>query len=269
MHFDYTWILLCAAAFFGGAVNAIAGGGTLLTFPSLLTVLNPVAANATSTLALMPASLAAGYGLRSELHSVKHHLFRLWPASLLGGVIGSLLVTRLPEKVFATAVPILLVLASTLLLLQPPLSRWLATRRLKTMDQGRDAALGDGTESPHGPTVIGIIGFQFLVGVYGGYFGAGIGIMMLTALAFAGIPDIHQMNAVKNLLAVTINGITALVFVFSGVVVWKYSLVMAVASVLGGYAGARVSRRLPVSVVRAIVIAIGFAMALYSWIKMG
>jgi uncharacterized protein len=265
----FTWLLLCAAAFFGGAVNAIAGGGTLLTFPSLLTVLSPVAANATSTLALMPASLAAGYGLRSELHSVKHHLVRLWPASLIGGIIGSLLVTRLPERVFATAVPILLVTASTLLLLQPPLSRWLASRRVRQGERNEARPSADrADQAPHGPTVMGIIAFQFLVGVYGGYFGAGIGIMMLTALAFAGIPDIHQMNAVKNLLAVTINGVTALVFVLSGAVVWKYSLVMAVASVLGGYTGARVSRKLPVSVVRGIVIAIGFGMALYSWVKM-
>lgn len=248
----WTWALLCLSAFFAGAVNAIAGGGTLLTFPSLLSVLSPVAANATSTLTLLPASLAAAWGYRRELAASKDDLRRLMPPSIIGGILGSLLVTTLPERVFATAVPWLLVTASTLLLLQRPIARWAGT-------------VHHDTPSPR--TVIVISGFQLLVGIYGGYFGAGIGILMLSALAFMGIPDIHRMNSVKNILASGINGVTAVIFVASGFVVWKFMLPMTVASIAGGYIGARVGRRMPVGLVRTIVVSIGFAMAAFSWLS--
>jgi uncharacterized protein len=245
-----TWALLSASAFLAGAVNAIAGGGTLLTFPSLLTVLSPVAANATSTTALLPGSLASAWGYRTELAECRAHLKRLWLPSLLGGLLGSLLVIRLPERVFANLVPWLLVTASTLLLLQRPL----------TVKFGAH---------PHQPptrkVLAAIILFQFLVGTYGGYFGAGIGILMLSSLAFVGIPDIHQMNAVKSVLAAIMNGITVAIFMLSSAVVWKYAFVMAIASTAGGYAGARIARRMKVSWIRAIVVGIGFTVAAYSW----
>ncbi len=246
----WSWSLLCLAAFCGGAVNSIAGGGTLLTFPSLLMVLSPVAANATSTLALLPGSLAAGWGYRQELATCRAHLLRLWPSSFVGGVVGSLLLIRLPERIFAGLIPWLLVTASTLLLLQKPLSRWVGAHP---------------HERPKAGTLAAVVLFQFLVGTYGGYFGAGIGILMLSALAFVGIPHIHQMNAVKNLLAATINGITAIIFALSGVIVWKIALVMAVAAAAGGYSGARVARRMRAEYVRAIVVLIGFGVAAYSW----
>lgn len=247
----WKWGLLCGSAFLGGAVNSIAGGGTLFTFSSLLTVLSPVSANATSTLALLPGSLAAAWGYRPEVMASREHLARLLPPSLVGGIVGALLVTRLPERVFANMVPWLLVMASTLLLLQKPIARWLGTVP---------------HEKPTPGTLAGIVSFQFLVGVYGGYFGAGIGILMLSSLAFLGIPDIHRMNSVKNILASVINGVTAVIFMVSGVVVWKYALPMAVASIAGGYMGARIARRLSISLVRAIVVAVGFSLAVYSWI---
>ncbi len=247
-----SWALLCGSAFLGGAVNSIAGGGTLLTFPSLLSVLSPVMANATSTLALVPGSLAGAWGYRRELAECRHHLLRLWPPSFLGGIVGSLLVISLPEKVFANLVPWLLVVASTLLLLQRPLQRWIGAHPHK---------------APAGATVGVVVFFQFLVGVYGGYFGAGIGILMLSSLAFMGIPNIHQMNSIKTVLAATINGITVVIFAVAGVIVWKYALVMAVTAMIGGYLGARVARKMPVESVRAIVVLIGFGVAAYSWFK--
>ena len=248
----WSLILLCFAAFLGGAVNSIAGGGTLLTFPSLLTVLSPVQANATSTLALLPGSLASAWGYRRELAVCRPHLMRLWPPSLAGGILGSLLLTRMPERVFAGLVPWLLVCASTLLLLQRPLSRWIGAH-------------------PHKPPTTGVLAsivfFQFLVGIYGGYFGAGIGILMLSSLAFVGIPDIHHMNAVKAVLAATMNGISIVIFALAGVIVWKHALVMAAAATAGGYLCARFARRMPVGYVRAIVVSIGFAVAAYSWLS--
>jgi len=247
---DGSWILLLAAAFAAGVVNAIAGGGTLLTFPSLLSVLNPVAANATSTFALLPASLASAWAYRREVSAVRDHLQRLWPPSVVGGIIGALLVTRLPEKVFASMVPWLLAGASALLLLQKPISRWLGSHPQAV---------------PTARAVYAVIFFQFLVGIYGGYFGAGIGILMLSSLAIAGIPDIHQMNGVKSILAATMNGVSLLIFGLSGVIVWKYAFAMALAGIAGGYLGARFARRTKPAYIRGSVVLIGFAMAIYSW----
>lgn len=246
---DWSWVLLILAAFAAGAVNAIAGGGTLLTFPSLLAVIDPVQANATSTFALFPGSLASGLGYRDELAQCRAHLVRLLPPSLIGGLIGSLLVTRLPEKIFAAAIPWLLISASALILVQKPLARRLGAKP---------------HAQPSPKTLAAIVAFQFAVGIYGGYFGAGIGILMLSSLAFVGIPDIHQMNAVKSILAAAMNAVTILIFLLEGAVVWKYALVMGVAGMAGGYAGARAARRTPPAVIRGLVVCIGFAVALYS-----
>jgi uncharacterized protein len=248
----WVYLLLCASAFLAGSVNAIAGGGTLLTFPSLLTLLGPVAANATSTLALLPGSSAAVLGFRQEVAECRQHLVHLLPPSLVGGVVGSFLLIMMPEKIFASAVPWLLVTASVLLLVQRPLLRWIGAHP---------------HDSPKRGTLAVVIFFQFLVGVYGGYFGAGIGILMLSSLAFMGIPNIHHMNAVKNILAVTMNGVTAIIFAIAGVVVWKYAAMMALAAIVGGYAGARISRRLRPDYVRVIVVSIGFGVAAYSWMS--
>lgn len=244
-------MLLCGSAFAGGAVNAIAGGGTLLTFPSLLMLLSPVAANATSTMALLPGSLAAGYGYRKELAANRRTLLMLWPPSLIGGIVGSILLIRIEERVFAFLVPWLLVGASVLLLLQKPLAKYLGVRS---------------HVEPRGRTLAGIILFQFLVGIYGGYFGAGIGILMLSSLAFAGIPNIHGMNAVKSILAATMNGVSAVILAAAGMVHWEYAAIMAVTAIAGGYAGARVARRMRPDYLRVIVVAIGFGVAAYSWI---
>ena len=244
------WILLTTASLLAGAVNSIAGGGTLFTFSSLLLILGPIAANATSTFALLPGSLAASWGYRRELAECRVHLWRLGPPSLVGGIIGSLLVARLPERVFSNLVPWLLLGATVLLMVQPLISRKLG-------------AIAHGKPSPR--TVAAIIFFQLLVGIYGGYFGAGIGILMLSSLAFVGIPSIHQMNAVKSVLAAMMNATTVLVFLVAGVIVWKYALLMALAATVGGYFGARVARQLKVSVVRAIVVAVGFGLAAYSY----
>jgi uncharacterized membrane protein YfcA len=245
-----SYTLLCLSAFAAGAVNAIAGGGTLLTFPALLTLLSPVAANATSTMALLPGSLAAGFGYREEFGECREELIRLSPPSFVGAIAGSLLLIRMPERVFANLVPWLLVAASVLLLLQRPMLRWIGAHP---------------HTRPKRSTLAAVIFFQFLVGVYGGYFGAGMGILMLSSLAFMGIPDIHHMNAVKNTLTIIMSGVTVVILALAGVVVWKYAMIMAAASIAGGYTGARIGRRMRPDFVRAIVVVIGFAVAVYSW----
>ena len=246
------FVFVSAAAFAGGLVNSVAGGGTLATFPALLSVLSPVSANGTSTFALLPGSLASGFAYRKELSKVRPMLIRLLAPSLLGGIVGAMLVTRFPARVFENLVPWLLLLAASLLMLQRPVAKWIGAHP---------------HDKPTTQTLFAITGFQFLVAVYGGYFGAGIGILMLSSLAFLGIADIHEMNSLKSVLASIINGVSALIFVLDGVVVWKYALPMMLFSVAGGYVGARIARKLKQNQVRAIVITIGLGVAAYSFYK--
>jgi hypothetical protein len=247
-------VILVGSAVLAGMVNTLAGGGTLLTFPALMNFgrLSAVLANGTSTVALVPGSLAAGWGLRRELGEAAGWLKVLLPPSILGGFIGSLLVTRLPGSVFAALVPWLLLTASLLFLFQPAVAR-----RLRHAETGRPAP----------GTVAAVTAFQFLVAIYGGYFGAGIGILMLSALGLMGIGDIHRMNALKAILGTVINGTSVIVFATDGKVDWRLAGLMAVGAVAGGYAGARVGKWLPKGLVRWFVIAVGLALAAYYFAK--
>lgn len=244
--------VLIAAAFVAGMVNTMAGGGTLLTFPALQTFgkLTEVLANATSTVALVPGSLAGGWGYRRELTGTTAPWLRLLLLpSLAGGIVGSLLVTRLPNAAFKAVLPWLLLTASLLFLLQPWLTRWIR----REGDESLPAARGQ----------LAIVAAQFVIAVYGGYFGAGIGILMLTSLGVMGLTDIHRANAVKTLLAAIINGVSVVVFVLEGKVDWGPVLPMALGAIAGGYAGAVVGRRLPKGVVRWFVIVVGFGLSAY------
>jgi len=242
-------VVVAAAAFAAGMINSIAGGGTLVSFPALLWVgRDPVLANATSTVALWPASLAGAYGFRREMGGGWRTLLLFAAPSLVGGVLGAVLLLRTPSETFGRLVPFLILFATLLLAAQEPISR-----RLRA-----------GREEEHRPTRAwwaGALAFQFLVGVYGGYFGAGIGILMLAALGLLGFTDIHRMNALKNLLAICINGVAAVYFIFSGAVIWSDVLVMTFAAIAGGYSGARLAYRLGRRFVRLAVILIGLVMS--------
>jgi uncharacterized membrane protein YfcA len=248
-----TYLFLCVSAFLAGVVNSIAGGGTLLTFPALMAVVAPVEANGTSTFALVPGSMAGAWGYRQEMGSSGKWAWMLLTPSLLGAFVGTLLVTQLPEQYFRRTVPYLILLATLLFMGQPLLSRWVG--------------IGVSHAAPTRLTLAAIIVFQFFVAVYGGYFGAGIGILMLSALSLMGFNDIHQMNALKTLLAVCINSVSVLLFVWYGKVIWEYGLAMAVAAILGGYLGAAGARRMNRAVVRSIVIAIGLSLSAYYFVK--
>jgi uncharacterized membrane protein YfcA len=249
---------LCLSALAAGAVNAMAGGGTLLTFPTLLAVLSPlgpaeaaVVANATSTVALVPGSLAGAWGYRTEMRQVRRWVPLLIGPSLAGGAVGALLVTRLDPHYFAALVPWLILTAALLFLGQPLVARLTGPR----------------PATPSAGAVAAVAAFQFLVAVYGGYFGAGIGILMLSALALMGLADVHQMNALKALLAVGINGISVVVFVVDRKVCWRYALVMAAAAIVGGYLGARTARRIPPRIVRWLIVLVGFGLAAYLFVQ--
>ncbi|MFL5242079.1 MAG: sulfite exporter TauE/SafE family protein [Gemmataceae bacterium] len=243
--------LLCLSALAAGIINSVAGGGTLLTFPALLAALGPggeVLANTTSTVALVPGSLAGVGGYWREMQQSRHWVKLLIGPCLIGGLVGGLLLTRLPTEWFAELVPWLILTAATLFLLQPAISRWI--------DIG-------GSHHPTLISKIGLVIFQFFVAVYGGYFGAGIGILMISSLSLMGIGDIHRINALKTFLAFCINGITVVVFIVQDQVIWHYAVAMMGFAILGGYVGAHTARRMDRDVVRWIVVAIGFGLAFY------
>ncbi|MBI2805922.1 MAG: sulfite exporter TauE/SafE family protein [Planctomycetes bacterium] len=246
---DYLW--LCLSAIGAGAVNAIAGGGTLLTYPALTAVVAYHFANATSTVSLFPGTLASVVGYRQHLAACRRWIILLIAPSVIGGTIGAVLVE---EKTFRFVVPWLILAAAVLFLLQPTIARTLRTQA---------AALRE----PSPRVLAGIVLIQFLIGIYGGYFGAGIGILMLSSLSFLGLKDIHEVNALKSVLAFGMNIVAAIVFIARDMVVWRFALAMAVASVGGGYLGARFSVRLRPVVVRWIVIAIAFGLAGYYFVK--
>jgi uncharacterized membrane protein YfcA len=252
-----TYLLLGLAAFAAGIMNALAGGGTLLTFPTLVWALGggPIAeavANMTSTVALVPGSVAGAWGYRRELQGARQWLLLLLVPSLLGGLAGSLLLILRPD-IFATVVPWLLLTAALLFLAQPYLSRWLPTSGPSALPSVSVCAL--------------VAAFQFLVAVYGGYFGAGIGILMLSSLGLMGLHDIHRMNGVKTVLAAVINGVSVVVFVLDGRIAWAFAVAMAAAAIAGGFAGAYYGRRLPRPLVRWTVIVLGFGLAAYYFWK--
>jgi uncharacterized membrane protein YfcA len=247
-------IIAFIAAFIAGAINSVAGGGTLLTFPALVWIgLPSVVANATSTVAIWPGSIGGMVGYREDMRSLPSRSYQLIIPSTVGGIIGAVLLAMTPTDVFDRLVPLLILFATVLFMLQEPVQRLIRT-------PGKAHA---GSIS----WVVGALLFQFFVAVYGGYFGAGIGILMLAAFGILGYTDIHQMNGLKVLLAVFINGVAALYFMWKGLVVWPEAIIMMVASIVGGVWGAGFARRIGQKGVRRIVIGIGFGMTLSMLIR--
>jgi len=242
----HPWILLALAAFGAGVVNAIAGGGSLISFPALLfTGMPSVEANATNTVAIWPGTVSSTWAYRKYIGEERRRALVLALPSLAGGLAGSVLLLNTPEKAFKAVVPWLILFAAGLLALQGPVARWVA--RKLPMD-------GDRVPAP-------LWAAQFVIAVYGGYFGAGIGILMLAAMAIF-LPDtLQHANALKVLFALLINGIAAVYFLFAGAVHLPEAGLMAVTSVAGGWLGAKVAQRLPSWLLRysVIVFAVGVA----------
>jgi uncharacterized membrane protein YfcA len=242
-----------AAAFLAGVINSVAGGGTLISFPTLVWLgIDPKSANVTNTVALWPGSLGAMVGFRREIRHSRRFMLLLAGPSIAGGLVGAFLLLRTDPKTFATIVPYLILFATILFAVQEPL-----TRALRLSPVGDEAHV-----DPSPKWWIGAALFQFGVAVYGGYFGAGIGILMLAALGLLGLTDIHQMNGLKNFFAMCINIIAAAYFMVWGPVQWILALVMAAGAICGGYGGAGLGRKLGRRFVRATVIVVGLLMAI-------
>lgn len=243
-------LALVASAFGAGVMNAMAGGGTILTFPTLIFLGMPaIAANATSTVALLPGAASSMAGYRQEVSQNRGWLKTLFLPSLIGGTLGSVLLLRTPEKTFELLAPVLILFATVLFMLRGFLAR----------------RLGPSGGPSAGRWAVAVL-LQLGVAVYGGYFGAGIGILMLALLGFLGLTDIHAMNGLKNFFGLCINSVAAGYFIVKGAVSWPEALILAVGATLGGYAGARFARVIGQEKARAAVVVIGLLVtALLAW----
>ena len=235
-----------SAAVAAGAINAVVGSGTLITFPTLLAFgCPPVLANVSNTIGLVPGSVSAAYGYRAELAGQRPRLVRLGLASLLGGLTGALLLLTLPGEAFRSAVPVLILLACALVLLQPYLNRRLKERQER---RGGDSGV---------PLWCGVLA----TGIYGGYFGAAQGVLLMGLFGSLLRDDLQRLNAAKNVLAALVNGVAAVVFIVVADVDWAAAGVIALGSTLGGLAGARLGRRLPPAVMRGLIVVVGVTAA--------
>ena len=249
-------LLVALAAAGGGVINSIAGGGTLLTFPALVALgVPPVVANATSTVALWPGSLTSFWGYRDAIQGIRPWWLHWAIPSLAGGVTGALLLIYTPEARFAALVPWLIWGATALFLVQRPVMNWIG------IHSGPNAEI-ERTAPPRKYLV-----YQFCVAVYGGYFGAGAGILMLAAFEMMGLRNIHTMNGLKNWCGLNINAIAVAVFVVSGIIVWPVALTMAVGAMAGGALGSRMAQRVGQTWVRRAVVAIGLGSGVAMFIK--
>lgn len=246
------WIALALAAALGGAVNALAGGGTLITFPSLLAFgIAPVNANATSTVALVPASFSAYWGFRGAVAGNRRELVVMALPSLVGGFFGAWLAMRIGNKLFGQIVPFLIYGATILFLVQAPIKRWV------------DRQLGQGHAADGRRRVLQVL-TQLAIAIYGGFFGAAMGILMLALLGVVSSGSLARMNGLKNFAAVCINGVAAITFGLAGQVHWGLAGCMVAGSIVGGYVAARLSQRIDARWVRGLVIVVGFGMGTYT-----
>ena len=234
-------LALVGAGIAAGTINAVVGSGTLVTFPTMLAVgYPPVLANVSNTIGLVPGSLSGVIGYRRELGGQMKRLLRLGVASALGGVTGALLLLWLPASAFSAIVPVLIGLGCTLVVLQP----WLARHVRPPADA-----------PPHGSWVVA--GLVYAAGVYGGYFGAAQGVLLIGILGLGLSESMQRVNAAKNVLALIVNGIAAVVFILVSSVAWLAAGLIAVGSIIGGQIGSTVGRRLPSPVFRGIVVLVG------------
>ncbi len=248
--------ILLGAGALAGVMNSIAGGGTIVTFPSLILAgLSSVAANATSTVALLPGTLSSLAGYRKRIPSVTRWLRLFAPVSLVGGLIGGILLVQTPSSLFDRFVPWLILFATVLFMAHSFFSHLFSARHMQ------------GGAMPSRRWIIGAIAFQLAVAVYGGYFGAGIGILMLASLGMLGFEDVHEMNTVKVVLGFMINVVAATYFIASGLIAWTEAGIMAGGTIVGGFLGAHYAQKVKQTTVRRLITIIGLGISAYLFYK--
>ena len=246
-HVPYLWLV--AASFIAGVMNAMAGGGSFISFPAMLGVgVPPVQANATNTVALWPGQLTSVWALRTDLR--RDLVAVVAGVSVLGGVAGAVVLLHTTQRTFMHMVPWLLLCASVLFGISGPVSRWLRRRSAEP-------------HAPRSPAIMPLFLVLFPVCFYIGYFGAGAGFLIMTALALFGIEEMNTLNSLKVLAACTSNFCAVVTFIFGGAIEWQYCIVSMVFAGIGGYAGAQYARKMNPNVLRAVVVVTGCAMAAY------
>jgi len=248
-------ITLFLAAALGGALNAVVGGGTFITFPALVFAGVPaIQANATSSVVAWPGAVAGVFAYREDINLRRSLLVALGVAGFAGGAVGAWLLVHTPSAAFVRLVPWLLLFATLLFTFGGRISGWL----------GRGHS---GLNGSAGTVMLGVTLGQFVISIYGGYFGAGMGILMLAAYALANLGNIHTMNGVRSILGVLINGVAIGLFIYNRAIVWKPALVMIVGSTLAGYFGAVIARRIDPAKVKRFVMAVAWAMTVYFFFR--
>jgi uncharacterized membrane protein YfcA len=239
-------VLVVAVGFFAGSINTVVGSGTLLTFPTLLAIgYSPLVANVSNNVGLVFGSVSGAVGYRRELGGQRRRATILGVGSLLGGATGATLLLTLPSNVFDDVVPVLILIACALVIAQPRLSAMVAARRTRVVE--------------HGGAALWVL--VFLTGVYGGYFGAAQGVILLSLLGIFIADALQRLNGVKNVLAAIANGIAAVIFVFAADVAWEVVILIAVGSIAGGQFGAHFGRRIPEPALRAVIVVVGLIAA--------
>jgi len=252
-------ILLFFAALVAGGLNSVAGGGSFISFPTLtFTGVPLIPANATNTIALWPGSVASVGAYRRELARQNRTVVILLSIiSLIGGLLGAILLIRTPPQTFARLLPFLMLIATLLFTFGGSV-----TKRLRERFNAKD--ISDPANHHIGVPMLVMIGtIQLIIATYGGYFGGGIGILMLASFALMGMQNIHTMNGLKTLMASFINGIAVVAFIINGLIVWPEALVMICGAIIGGYGGASVAQKMPPKLVRRFVIVVGIVMTIY------
>jgi uncharacterized protein len=245
---------LFATAFIAGGLNAVAGGGSFISFPTLIfTGVSPIAANATNNTALWVASLASAGAYRRDLDIERRTMLILSIVSLVGGLLGSILLLYTSGDVFKKLIPYLLLLATVVFIFGESFKKWL---------QSFNRA-----DVPKSLPLVYLVIIQLVVAIYGGFFGAGIGILMLASLTFFNIRNIHAMNALKTWLGTCINGIAIIPFLFAGIIAWHQTIIMAIGGALGGYFIANFARQIPSQIVRRFVSIVAVSMTTYFFIR--
>jgi hypothetical protein len=255
-YLDWHWVWLTVAAFLAGLLNAVAGGGSFLLFPAMLSMkMLPVQANATNTVALWPGQLTSVAAYRQDIRKNLGLAVPMGIAGLLGGTAGAVVLLNTPQMMFLHLVPWLLLVAATIFALSGPVSRWLEHRK---------SAIAGAT---HPPRRLPVFFATVVVCFYIGYFGAGAGFLIITVLSLFGYQDLNEINALKVVSTTLANGTAFVIFVFNGLVVWHYCLLAMLTCAIGGYTSASLARRVPQSILRGLVDFIGLSMAAWFFWK--
>ena len=247
-------VLIFLAACVAGFINAIAGGGTLVTFPILIAIgIPPVIANVTNTVALVPGTIGGMWAQRKDFQSQYHRLLKLLPFAILGGIVGGLLILHTSEQTFRSIIPYLILMATLLLAAQVRIKNWVTSR------------LGNAHNEMHNPIIM--IGMVFLAAIYGGYFGAGLGVILMAVLGLVTDDSLTRLNFLKQALAFAINLSAAIYFAFSGKVDWGIAFVMMFGFILGGLMGGKLAGKIKPELLRWIVVSAGLIAAIIFFIK--